>query len=93
MVSRRALWPSIRIVILVVSLLALIQDAACIFDYPPVQESGPEGITCQRLAMTNQTKILCHTRTDLNNLEKIRKKRETKKDGRVCTKIFNLVQR
>lgn len=95
MMFRQAVRPSLRrIVLFVVCVVILCENANAIFDYPPPNESAPdEGITCQRLGMLNQTKILCHTRTKVENLDKIRKSQEKTKDGRVCTKIFNLVQR
>ncbi|OQR71082.1 hypothetical protein BIW11_11215 [Tropilaelaps mercedesae] len=83
----------IRILLLFVCVAQLFAVGNAIFDYPKPKAETQDGISCERLSMTNQTKILCHTRTNVDSLEKLRKYHLKHKDGRVCTKIFKLTQR
>lgn len=85
--------PQIKRFIILASIVLLIGIANGLFEYPSRKSEPADGIACERLTRFNQTKILCYTRTKTEKLEKIRVRQEQNKDTRVCTKIFNMVQR
>ena len=81
------LFPSQKLVLLTTVLCCLLPGSRAAAESTVIGDQ----FKCQSLRTHNQTRILCHARSDIGDTQKARQHDD--KSGRVCHKLFQLSQR